>query len=173
MQLTLGHRCGSNTTIFSRHRVISAWLTAQPLGFRYSQNYCICLIGASMSWLPRRECTTSSLEIFNTTVKKCLVSMNADTKFAAKINRSSPTPGDRDVVSLLDWPIAQASLTDFLLGCFCCIICPWCRRACPVVQQWWLYYFLQWVEKRDPICNGSVFFFLSNLQLDYILSYRT
>ena len=23
------------------------------------------------------------------------------------------------------------------------------------------------------ICNGSVFFFLSNLQLDYILSYRT
>ena len=27
--------------------------------------------------------------------------------------------------------------------------------------------------KSSPLCNGSVFFFLSNLQLDYILSYRT
>ena len=30
-----------------------------------------------------------------------------------------------------------------------------------------------WLEQGGIQCNGSVFFFLSNLRLDYVLSYRT
>ena len=63
-----------------------------------------------------------------------------------------------------------------------------CERACWRVEQvqerekWWCWWWMRWwcqpnmgtTSCRDSMhapCNGSVFFFLSNLQLDYILSY--
>ena len=42
-----------------------------------------------------------------------------------------------------------------------------------VPHEYWDYLDVFSKLKSECMCNGSVFFFLSNLRLDYILSYRT